>query len=685
MPLVQRRLERVVEHRQHPLAVEATIDKMRPVGGEHDERSCLLDRADVNPFEPEPLAKQFQVSPRFGDVQTSFALTQTIRDVRSGNCDLLLSRVVNRADVLPLLIVLSTHVVHDRTSSLGRTSGHFSRHYPYANGTSTVTKRTVRPWTMTGALENVYFGNRAAGDSAVDDGRRRALAEHDDHGAASGPERTPTGIAGLDEILGGGLPAQRVHLLEGDPGTGKTTLALQFLLDGVARGETCLYVSLSETAHELRGVAQSHGWTLDGLILHELTPSEGVLTATAQYSLFHPSEVELSDTIKGLIDQVTEHNPSRIVIDSLSEMRVLASEAVRYRRQILALKQFFVGRGATVILIDDRAGHRGDLQVQSISHGVIRLEQRTGEYGSKRRRLEVVKLRGVNFRDGYHDFRIATGGVRVLPRLVAADHRSTQPIEPIPSGIEGLDRLLGGGLSSGTCAIIIGPAGVGKTSLASQYAAAFARSGGRAAIYLLDERLNTFTHRTRRLGLNLEPLVRSGQILVEQWDPDQVTPGQFATAVRARVEDDQVGVVLIDSLNGLLNSMRNVDTVLAQLHELLSYLNEKGVLTILIVAQHGVLGSSIAAPIDVSYLADTVIMLRFFEANGAVHKAISVVKKRTGGHERTIREFDITDTELRVGEPLKAFRGVLTGVPQYTGTGEPLFDATDGDGAGHHH
>jgi circadian clock protein KaiC len=493
-------------------------------------------------------------------------------------------------------------------------------------------------------------------------------------------ERVPTGIAGLDEILGGGLPANRVHLLEGDPGTGKTTLALQFLLDGVARGQRCLYVTLSETAHELRAVARSHGWSLDGLIVHELTPSEGVLTQKAQYSLFHPSEVELSETVQALLNQVTTHNPSRIVIDSLSEMRVLAAEAVKYRRQILALKQFFVGRGATVILIDDRAGHRGDLQVQSISHGVIRLEQRTADYGSKRRRIEVTKLRGVAFRDGYHDLQIVTGGVRVLPRLVAADHRSAREIALIPSGIEGLDRLLGGGLNSGTSAIILGPAGVGKTSLASQYVAAFARGGGRAAVYLLDERLNTFTHRTRRLGLDLPPLIDEGRVLVEQWDPDQVTPGQFATAIRRRVEEDGVGVVMIDSLNGLLNALRDEVTVLAQLHELLSYLNQRGVLTLIVVAQHGILGSAMAAPLDVSYLADTVVMLRFFEANGEVRKAISVVKKRTGAHEHTIREFEITDTAIRVGEPLVAFHGVLTGVPQYTGTGEPLL-GTSGDAA----
>jgi circadian clock protein KaiC len=491
-------------------------------------------------------------------------------------------------------------------------------------------------------------------------------------------ERVPTGIRGLDEVLGGGLPAQRVHLLEGDPGTGKTTVALQFLLDGVARGETCLFVSLSETARELRAVARSHGWSLDGLRIYELTPSEGMLAPDAQYSLFHPSEVELSDTIKGVIEQVNQHNPSRVVIDSLSEMRVLASEPVRYRRQILALKQFFVGRGATVLLIDDRAGHRGDLQVQSISHGVIRLEQRTAEYGAKRRRLEVVKLRGVDFRDGYHDLRMSTGGVRVQPRIVAADHRRQHTISAVRSGIAALDELLGGGLSTGTSAIIIGPAGVGKTSLATQFAASYCRNGGRAAIYLLDERLNTFEHRTRGIGLNLGPLGEENRIFVEQWDPDRITPGQFADAVRERVEHDRVGVVMIDSLNGLLNAMRDEATVLAQLHELLSYLNQLDVLTLIIVAQHGVLGHVVSAPLDVSYLADTVVMLRFFEAKGAVHKAISVVKKRTGGHEHTIREFEITETELRVGPPLTAFRGVLTGVPEYIGDTEPLFEGRDG-------
>ena len=487
-------------------------------------------------------------------------------------------------------------------------------------------------------------------------------------------DRVPTGIAGFDEILRGGLPAHRVHLIEGTPGTGKTTIALQFVLDGVARGETCLYVSLSETAKELRAVAHSHGWILDGLVIRELTPSETTLARRTQYSLFHPAEVELSDTLADLVEQVTQLKPSRVVVDSLSEMRALASEPARYRRQILALKQFFVDRGCTVLLVDDGADRSGELDVQSIAHSAIRLEQRTGEYGAKRRRLEVIKLRGVDYRDGRHDYRIVKGGVIVHPRLVAAEHREQRDIAPVLSGIAELDALLGGGLNTGTSAIIMGPAGVGKTSLATQYAAAFCRAGGRAAIYLLDERMNTFQHRTLGIGLNLGPLIDDGRVIAEQWDPEQITPGEFSASVRTRIERDNVGVVVIDSLNGLLNALKDEATVLGQLHELLAFLNQRGILTLITVAQHGILGSVTASPLDVSYLADTVIMLRFFEANGAVHKAISVVKKRTGGHEHTIREFDITDTHLRVGPPLTGFRGVLTGVPEYRGDGEPLFE-----------
>jgi circadian clock protein KaiC len=490
--------------------------------------------------------------------------------------------------------------------------------------------------------------------------------------AGDGPTVASTGISGLDEILAGGLPAHCVHLIEGDPGSGKTTIALQFLLAGVAQKETCLYVALSETSGELRAVARSHGWRLDSIHIHELTPSEGVLKPDEQYTLFHPSDVELSDTIMAVVEQVSQLNPSRVVIDSLAEMRLLAAEPHRYRRQILALKQFFVGRRATVVLVDDRPARRRDLQVQSISDGVLRLEQRVADYGVERRRLQIAKLRGVKFRGGYHDFRIETGGIRVFPRIVAADYRVHANIMTVPSGIAELDSLLGGGLATGSTTALIGPAGVGKTVLATHYAAAMAGRGSAAALYLFDERLNTFVHRTERLGVRLSSLIAERRIMVEQLDPAQVTPGEFATAIRRRVEEEDVRFVLIDSLNGYLSAMQDDAAVLVQLHELLTFLNERGVVTILIVAQHGVLGTGMAAPLDVSYLADTLILLRFFEAAGAVRQAISVVKKRTGEHEHTIREFQITSTGPRVGLPLTNFHGVMTGVPQYTGSTDGL-------------
>ena len=478
-------------------------------------------------------------------------------------------------------------------------------------------------------------------------------------------------------MLAGGLPAERVHLLEGDPGTGKTTLALQFLLEGVARHEQCLYVALSETADELAAVATSHGWTLDGIRIYELTPSEGILHPDEQYTLFHPSDVELSDTIKSVVDEVSTLNPSRVVIDSLSEMRLLASEPLRYRRQILALKQFFVGRGATVLLIDDRGAHRSDLQVQSISHGVLRLEQRIADYGAERRRLQVVKLRGVKFKGGYHDFLIERGGIQVFPRVVAADHRAVPKVRTVRSGIAELDALLGDGLTSGTTTAIIGPAGAGKTVLATQYASTLATEGSRSAIYLFDERLSTFMYRSSRLAGRFTESVDQGLVLVEQLDPAQITAGQFATAIRRRVEQDNVRLVVLDTLNGYLSAMQDECAVLVQLHELLTFLNQRGVLTIVVVAQHGILGTGLAAPLDVSYLADTLLLLRFFESDGAVRQAISVVKKRTGDHEHTIREFQITATGPRLGGPLVGFEGVLTGVPHFTGRRLQLFDLQD--------
>ena len=484
-----------------------------------------------------------------------------------------------------------------------------------------------------------------------------------------------TGIAGLDHILRGGLPRDRVYLVEGDPGTGKTTAALQFLRQGVSEGESCIYVTLSENADELNAVAASHGWTLDGIDIFELTPADVRLGEDEQYTIFDPSEVELSDTIRAVIERVNTLNPSRVVIDSLAEFRLLAREPIRYRRQILALKQFFIGRHSTVLLLDDRSGYQPDLQVQSISHGVLRLEQFVGEWGAERRRIQITKLRGVKYRGGYHDVRIETGGLKVFPRVVAADDKGEPTLTDVVSGIEGLDTLLGGGLSTGTSTLIIGPAGVGKTILASQYASMLSRAGARSSLYLFDERRSTFLHRSKGLGLDIEQLVESGAAIVRQLDPGHLSAGELAADVCRQVEHEGVKLILIDSLNGYMNAMQDSQAVLLQLHELLSYLNHKDVLTLITVAQHGIVGDSMTSPLDISYLADTVILLRYFEAGGAVRKAISVLKKRTGAHETAIREFKIHSDRLEVGEPLSAFRGVLTGVPEFTGANESLFGA----------
>ena len=490
-----------------------------------------------------------------------------------------------------------------------------------------------------------------------------------------------TGIPGLDHILRGGLPRDRVYLLEGDPGTGKTTAALQFLMEGVRHGESCVYVTLSENAVELRAVAASHGWRLDGIDIFELTPADVRLGQDEQYTIFDPSEVELSDTIRAVIEHVNLVNPSRVVVDSLAEFRLLAREPIRYRRQILALKQFFVGRRTTVLLLDDRSGFQPDLQVQSISHGVLRLEQLVGEWGAERRRIQITKLRGVKFRGGFHDVRIETGGLTVFPRMVAADQPGDAQLQPVESGIAELDALMGGGLATGTSTLIIGPAGVGKTILASKYASIMSRNGARSAIYLFDERRSTFMKRSRGLGLDIQPLVDSGQIVVRQLDPGQLSAGEMAAEISRQVEQENVRLLLIDSLNGYMNAMHEDRSVVLQLHELLSYLSQKDVLSIITVAQHGLVGEAVAAPLDISYLADTVVLLRYFEAGGAVRKAISVLKKRTGAHEDVIREFKIRDNRLEVGAPLSSFRGVLTGVPEYIGGDERLFGAGGGPAA----
>jgi circadian clock protein KaiC len=489
--------------------------------------------------------------------------------------------------------------------------------------------------------------------------------------------RVSTGVEGLDQLLGAGLPAKRVYLVEGDPGSGKTTMGLQFLRDGIAQGEKVLYVTLSETRAELAAVAASHGWTLDGMAIHELSPSDESFKPDDQYTFFHPSEVELSQTTKAVFAEVERSNPTRVVFDSLSEMRLLAREPLRYRRQILGLKQFFVGRNCTVLLLDDRTSQAGDLQLQSLAHGVVTLEQLAPEYGAERRRLRVVKMRGVRFQGGFHDFLIASGGLRVFPRLVAADSRQSKAHGAASTGIARLDELLGGGLDRGTSTLFMGPAGAGKSAIATSIALAAAQRGEHVVIYLFDEGLDTFCRRAAGLGCDVAEHLKSGRIVLTQVDPAEMSPGEFADHVRTAVEQGHASVIVIDSLNGYLNAMPEERYLVAQLHELFMFLRQQGVLAISVVAQHGMLGP-MHAPVDLSYLADNVLFLRFFETHGAVRQAISVLKKRSGPHEKTIRELRLEAGGIIIGEPLAEFHGVLTGVPVYKGTQPPASAVREG-------
>jgi circadian clock protein KaiC len=494
----------------------------------------------------------------------------------------------------------------------------------------------------------------------------------------STPERLGTGIESLDNILEGGFPANRIYLVEGDPGTGKTTLALQFLLEGARLGQPTLYVTLSETKEELLAVAASHGWSLDGIEIYELVPPEDSLKPESQYTIFHPSEIELGETTSAVLKEVERIKPKRVVFDSLSEMRLLAREPLRYRRQILALKQYMNGRESTVLLLDDRTAETKDLQVQSIAHGVLMLEHVAVEYGGERRRLRVIKLRGSRFRGGYHDFNIETGGILVFQRLVASEHRPREFVkECVESHVPELDALLGGGLDRGTSTLLLGPAGSGKSSLAAHFAAAAAARGERSAIFIFDEIFETYMIRAAGIGLDIRGYVDDGLIKLQQVDPAELAPGEFAHAVLSAVKDDDARIVIIDSLNGYLNSMPEERFLIIQMHELLSYLNQQGVVTLLVMAQHGFLGSSMETPVDVSYLADGVMMLRYFEAGGSVRRALSVVKKRSGVHENTIRELEISKTGIRVGRPLSDFHGVLTGVPNYSGMQDSLIKKSD--------
>lgn len=484
--------------------------------------------------------------------------------------------------------------------------------------------------------------------------------------------RVQTGVSGLDDILSGGLPSNHLYLIEGDPGTGKTTLALQFLLEGANKGEKVLYVTLSESRHELLGVAESHGWSLATVPIFEMTPQEEELSPEAQYTVFHPSEVELADTISSVLKQVDQLQPTRVVFDSLSELRMLARDALRYRRQILALKRYFSGRNCTALLLDDRTAGTHDLQLQSIAHGVLMLQNLGRDFGINRRRLEVRKLRGSRFREGFHDYVIETGGVAVFPRLIASEHNPGSSRTAIPSGLDELDTLLGGGLETGTSAILMGPAGCGKSTIASHYCTAAAERGELAALFTFDETLTTLVHRAEGLGMPIRKHVKSGKLLLRQIDPAEISPGEFVQIVRERV-DEGCNLIVIDSLNGFLNAMPGEAFLIMQMHELLSYLNQQGVLTIMTLAQHGIIGTAMNAPVDMSYLADSVMLFRYFEAGGRVRQALSVLKKRTGRHERTIRELSFIESKVRVGPPLQEFEGVLTGVPRFAGnSGEQL-------------
>lgn len=488
-------------------------------------------------------------------------------------------------------------------------------------------------------------------------------------------DRISSGNPGLDGILAGGLPRNRLYLIEGAPGSGKTTLALQFLLEGKARGERTLYITLSETSEELRAVADSHGWDLDGIDLFELSSAETVLGAAREQSVLHSWEVELGDTIQ-LIEQVVERvQPRRVVFDSLSEMRLLAQDPLRYRRQVLALKQYFVGRNATVILVDDLTGNNGerDAHLHSLCHGVITLERLTLDFGAARRRMQVQKLRGVDFVAGYHDLAIRTGGLEIFPRLIAAKHHAPFIGDPAPSGVKEIDALLGGGPLRGTSTLITGPAGTGKTAIALQYVYAACERGEAATIYEFDERIGTLMLRAKAMGLDLQKHIDAGLLVVRQVDPAEISPGEFASTVQQEVEGRNARVIVIDSLNGYMAAMPQEQQLILQMHELLSYLSQQGVVTLLINPQHGLVGT-MATSLNISYVADAVILLRFFEAEGRLRKAISVLKNRSGAHEDAIRELRVDSQGVRVGEPLQNFKGVLTGTPEYVGARTPLME-----------
>lgn len=487
--------------------------------------------------------------------------------------------------------------------------------------------------------------------------------------------RVSIGIKALDEILHGGLTPQRLYLIEGCPGTGKTTLGLQFLLEGREAGEKGMYVTLSESRQELLEIADSHGWSLEGIEIHELLDHDEMI-GRAQYTMFEPAEVELGNTVANVQKRIELQKPNRIVFDSLSEMRLLSQGALRYRRQILALKQFLAGRHCTTLLLDDNASGN-DQQLQSLAHGVIRLEQRLTDYGNERRFLRVIKLRGSDFVSGAHDILLARGGIKVFPRWTDAESPTLVKGKQVSSGLPALDSLLGGGVSEGSSTLLLGPAGIGKSSMGVQFAVEAARRGERAVLFEFEESAHALFTRSDGLGLPLRQFVDQGAIEVRHLRAGEITPNEFAVHVRSAIENDVQGrrtsVVLIDSLNGYLNSMPHEKFLMIQLYDILHYLGKRGVITFLVVAQHGMLGRSMTSPVDTSYLADAVVLFRYFEADGQIHRAVSVVKNRTANHERTIREFGLSKEGLVIGQPLIKFRGVLAGTPEFVGSHDVLF------------
>ena len=483
------------------------------------------------------------------------------------------------------------------------------------------------------------------------------------------PERVPTGIAGLDEVLGGGLPKGHIYLVEGESGAGKSTMGLHFVLEGRRRGERTLWITLSETERELHEAAKSHGWHLDGVDVLNLVVSQEVLKSEEKYSFFSPADVEFNDTTRAILAAVERIRPSRVVFDPFSDIRHLVRDTLRYRRQILALRDFFSEHGCTVLLMQEMTrGTVGDIQAEALTHGYLTLHQDSPEYGGQRRRLRVHKMRGIPFRDGYHDFAIHTGGIRVYPRLVAAEYYEDLPEDAVVSGLPRLDAMLCGGTDRGSSLLIMGAAGVGKSTLATQYVAAAAGRGERVALFIFDETERTFRARSEKLGLDLRPHFASGLVRLKQVDSAEFSPGQFSRLVMDAVDQGGAQLVVIDSLSGYLSAMPEERFLSTHVHELLTFLSYRNVVSILTLAQHGVVGERVQSPVDISYLADTVLLLRYFEAFGAVRRALSVVKKRSGPHEVLIREMQIASPGgITIGEPLVQFQGVLTGRPIYTG------------------